>query len=85
MVSGRVTESVPAELVASTVRTYTPADSGVPDSTPEELRVRPGISPFVMRHVMGDVPVAAKTAVYARDVVPSGRYVVVIDGGVAVV
>ena len=79
----KVSESVPAEFSASMVIAYTPAASGVPESTPAELRVRPGISPFRMLHVIGVVPEAVNAAVYARDVVPSGRYVVVIAGFMA--
>ncbi len=81
----------PAEFCAVTVKVYLPVAVGVPEITPAALRVSPaGRLPELTDHVMGVVPVAVKTALYAVPAVPEERLVVVIEGlpgtvGVAIV
>ena len=71
--------SLPALLVALTVKVEVPAAVGVPLISPVSLfRLRPvGQSPFSTLHVMGAVPSAARVWLYASPTLPSGRASVV--------
>ena len=73
--------SLPALLVAFTVKLEVPAEVGVPDITPAVERLNPaGRLPLANDHVMGVVPVAASVALYAVPVTPPGNVVVVMVG-----
>ena len=72
--------SLPALLVALTVKVEVPAAVGVPLISPVSLfRLRPAgrLPPFSTLHVMGVVPVAVRIWLYASPTLPSGRVSVV--------
>ena len=71
--------SLPALLVALTVKVELPAAVGVPLILPVSLfRLRPaGRLPLSMLHVMGAVPSAVRVWLYASPTLPSGRVSVV--------
>lgn len=64
--------SVPAVLVARTVKVKDPADDGVPDTSPDELlKVNPvGREPDCTENVGAGLPVAVNVYVYAVPTVP---------------
>ena len=71
--------SLPALLVALTVKVEVPSAVGVPLISPVSLfRLRlAGRLPPSMLHVMGVVPVAVRIWLYASPTLPSGRVSVV--------
>ena len=76
--------SLPALLVAFTVKLEVPAAVGVPEINPADESVKPvGRLPLCNVHVMGVSPVAVSCALYAVPVVPLGKVVVVMTGAVA--
>ena len=75
--------SLPALLVAFTVKLNVPVVVGVPDIVPLVERVNPvGRLPFAIAQFMGVVPVAVRVLLYAVPVMPSGSVVVVMVGGI---
>ena len=78
-------ETLPALLVALTVKVNVPAAVGLPVIVPLLASVKPfGKLPLTLVHVIGVVPVAARVRLYAVPVVPFGRDAVVMAGAVAV-
>ena len=76
--------SLPALLVALTVKVELPAAVGVPLILPVSLfRLRPSGRAPIMLHVMGVVPVAVRIWLYASPTLPSGRLDVVMLGAAA--
>ena len=78
--------SLPALLVALTVKVELPAAVGMPLILPVSLfRLRSvGRSPFSTRHVIGVVPSAVRVWLYAVPTLPFGRVSVVMVGAAAV-
>jgi hypothetical protein len=75
--------SLPAALVALTVKVDVLAAVGVPVIAPSAARLKPaGNSPPARLHVMGVSPVASSVLLYATPTVPPGNDVVVILGAV---
>jgi hypothetical protein len=76
--------SLPALLVAFTVKLNVPIAVGVPEIVPPEYSVSPfGRLPLANDHVKGAVPVASSGALYAVPVFPSGSVAVVMAGATA--
>ena len=62
--------TLPALLLACTVKVYVPASVGVPERTPDAKRVKPvGSAPLARLYVGAGVPLA--TNVYAVDAMPT--------------
>jgi hypothetical protein len=75
--------SLPAALVAFTVKVYVFAAVGVPVIAPSAERLKPvGNVPLSRLHVIGVSPVASSVRLYAVPTVPPGNDAVVIFGAV---
>ena len=74
---------MPCESVTRTVNVYVPRLLGVPEMTPEVMRLSPlGSFPTIRVHVYGGTPpVASRFREYATPAVPVGRLVVAIASG----